>query len=142
MASLTGFKRHYAFFFDRSGQYVGRKNFKNSFFPGIKEKIFNFRDGAYNIKPFASRVKFSSLLSDKFFYIYDIENPDPLFVSNGFIPMMSPRTYNDLLESNLINDLNKSRRDPLKKFLNPKMLIIALVVICGLVYFLSGGSLT
>lgn len=142
---MSGFlKTHVALFYDSSGSFVGSKRICTSFSIGIKQKTFNFNKGTYNVKPFVSRSRvtpFPYFFSDYYFYVYQLNNPDPVQLDEKCLPSFNAFIYRDLLESNLVNDLNKSRRNTFGNLLTPRNILIVVIVLGIVYYFSSGGTL-
>lgn len=141
--SLLQFPRQYALFVDDSGHYVGKKRIGWSFGElGLKKKTFDYGDGTYNIKPDkASRLHFiisSRLIFDDYFFVYNINNPDPIrFKNNGFIPIMDPRTYKKRLTSNLVKDLQEVAKGKLEI---PWKWVIAIGIGVLVVWYIASGG--
>lgn len=145
--SMINCSRHIAVFRDSTGHQVGTKIFDISWFSssiGLSKKYFFYKDKAYNIKPsLSSRIDttlFRKLLFDDYFYIYDINNPDPIeFLNGGFCPIMNPEDYKQRLESNLVDALNRAGRGKFQ--INWKWIIALIVIALIAYYFISGGSI-
>lgn len=144
MASLLGIKFHTAHFFDTSGQFIASYRFKISTKWGIKEKIFKYKYGTYNIKPNASnqRLIYFPYLVDHVIYFYTIGNPDPLIISHDMKPLINAYDYNVQLETKILTELNKVRQSGLMALLTPRNIIIGIIILVAVFYFASGGDIS
>ena len=125
-----------ALILDDNGEEITKVDIKR------KSKIFVYNNGTYNVK----RGELRPFKSTKFFffnhltYFYNIGNPDPLRFNKpdgGWKPILDPKTYNIMLEVEVIRKLNTLNNGFLKN-LKPIHLILGAIAI-GVIYYISTG---
>lgn len=144
--SFFGFgSRHVAIFKDNKGDQIGSKVFERVFFSsslGLRKRYFFYKDGAYNVKPIkTARIEMNKnrVFLNDCYYVYNIDNPDPLDYSDNAKPITDPRDYKVRLENKLIDELNRAGRGKLN--IPWKWIIIIGLGLIVAYYFLSGGTL-
>lgn len=126
-----------AFFFNERGEFLGKKGFSKF------KRSFVFKEGRYNTDLKEASYFISTtipLLIKSKIYFYNISNPSPLKLDKKAEPILNPDTFNTIIETKVIKDINNLPNKSLGDLLTPQNLLIGLVVIGILYYLLSGGS--
>lgn len=135
MKPITDWCKHKALIFDAQGHFIGIKNidYKEESFV-FKNRIFNFLPGE------ASFFKLRYWFSTTKYYFYNFDNPMPICLDGENKSVINPIAYKRILETDLIKKLNDlARNNFLSWLLQPKVLII-LVIIIGAVWFFASGN--
>lgn len=141
---MAFYSRHHAFFFDKNGDYVGKKAIKTGFNKGNSKRTFVFNDGLYNINPKVSRSSFTPFpfFADHYFYFYEIGNPDPKHLDSKNEIRFRAEDYKECYDSKLLQDLNKVGSGGLPDWLNWKVVLVFVVIVGVAIYFLQGGKVS
>lgn len=132
-------KLFYAKFFDEKGDFIGNKKF-NKF-----DSSFKFKKRRYNIeRQKGSYYETSSIpfILFKRFYIYNINNSNPIKLDKKSEPIIEPEIYNTIIESEEAKKLNNLHNKGFLAQLDFKIVLIALGIIAVGIYFLRGGTIT
>lgn len=132
------FNRYYACLNDERGEFI--KFIKFNMF----DTTFKYKSRCYNVlKNKSSCLKIKGLLFNNFYYFYTINNSNPFVFDDKQEPILNSEIYNALLETKVINDINEISKDNfLLKLLNPKNIIIGLIILAVIIYFANGGTIT
>jgi hypothetical protein len=136
MAELIKTRR--AWFFDKKGEYHGKKGFKKH------DRTFKYGKGSFNVDFQESSYKEDvpvPFLWRRRTYFYNTENSNPIKLDKKAEPRLSPELYNINLETKVARDLNDLAKKGILSFLNPKIIIILLVGGAIAYYLFSGGKL-
>jgi hypothetical protein len=129
---------HYAHICDQNGIHLGRVKLN------YKDLTFDFKGRTYNfIQDHPSYIIHNTLLSKNIIYLYNLNNPMPLYLKQTVIPLISSKDYNTIIRSNVLEKLNAyALQKGLLALITPKNILVLIVGIALLIYFGNGGSLT
>jgi len=136
---ITDWCKHKALFFDECGRFVGKsKKIK------VGNLTFSYKDKSYNFIPEkATYFKLTYWFSTTKFYIYRLDNPNPILLNGVDKAVINPETYRQILESDLIKKLNEvSKKNIFAWLMQPKVLLVILIIGAIAWYFLSGHTLS
>jgi hypothetical protein len=133
-------RKHLAIFFDDKGEYLDVCKLKRSqdtfkYGSGKEQRQFNI------ILDNCTTFNRKGLLFDKRYYFYNINNPMPLILNKRCEPVFNSKLYNVMMETNVAQQLNDLAKDSFAKYLTPRNIIIAIIIIGVIIYFASGGTL-
>jgi hypothetical protein len=130
-------KKVYALFYDDKGEFITRHRI------GRWEKIFKYKNKSFNvIEDEATITEIKGLWHDRYYYHYNINNPNPMRLKKVAEPIINSDIYNVQLETKVARDLNDLAKTGLSALLTPRNIIIAIVIIGILVYLLTGHNPT
>lgn len=132
-------KLFYAKFFDARGDFIGNKRFKKF------ESTFKYKNRRYNVemqKGSYYETTTIPFILFKRFYIYNLEDPNPIKLDKKSKPILEPEIYNTIIESEEAKKLNNLHKKGLLANLDMKTIMIILGIIAGAIYFLQGGTIT
>jgi hypothetical protein len=136
---ITDWCKHKALFFDECGRFVGvSKKIK------VGDLKFSHKDKSYNFIPEKSTYfKLMYWFSTTKYYLYRIDNPMPLLLNGVDKAVIDPTVYNQILETDLIKKLNEvSKKNIFAWLMQPKILLVILIIGAIAWYFLSGHTLS
>lgn len=137
MKPITDYCKHIAIMFDNSGHYIGKRKIN------YRETTFKYKDKTYNFMPNdCSFFSLSTLPFKKKYYFYNLYNPNPMVLDFKKEPIISSAAYNNILETDLLKKLSAlSKPNFFDIILQPKFIILAIILVVGVWYFASGGQL-
>lgn len=125
--------RRIAYIFDQNGKLHGRVRFSK------QDKTFKYGKGTYNIDIENGSVIETRRWFGKIYlieYFYNISNPNPILFDKKNEPILNPELYDSMLETKVAQELNSLSNDGFSKYLTPRNMLIAVVVI-ALLFYLS-----
>lgn len=135
---VSDWVKHFAIFFDKNGDYVGKKKLKYS------EKTFTYKGSQYIFEPRKSSfLHLGFIFNEKKYHIYTLNNPLPQKLKETLAPVIGAKELKDVLDSDLVQKLNEmGNRSLWKKLFTIRGLIILLIIGALIYYYASGGTLT
>lgn len=136
MEPIFDFTRHFAVFYDEAGNFHGKKRIS-------KDTVtFKYCGRAYIFRPKqSSYFKNWNVLWNTKYYSYNLDNPEPLQIRQGYEPVMTATDFNNISDTAVMKDLiSLSRENWLTKLLTPTNMIILGVIIAVLWYMNSNGG--
>ncbi len=132
--SITNITTYKAMMFNEAGEFIDYANMPKT------DNTFKYKGKAYNIdRKHSSYFKWKGLVWDTRYYFYNIDNCEPLFFNQKRKVIIEPELYNTFLETEVARKLNNTGKKNFADFLNPKVLLGAVVVAIIGYYLLTGG---
>jgi hypothetical protein len=134
MIPITEWCSHYALFFNDDGSFNSSKKIKY-----FDEPVFSHKNKLYNFKPkLSSRFTLGVFLKYKKYYIYNINNSEPILLNAIPSPVISPDVHKSLYENELVKDLCALAENPLITFI--KKFWWVFLIIIAIIWFFNGGQ--
>ena len=137
--SITNITKRIAVFYDDKGEEIGKKSFSKT------DKTFKYKGRSYN--NYHDEATFTTIKRwywDIELYHYNINNPNPMVINKKVEPILDSETYNVMLETKVIRDLNNVGAKGLLANITPLQIIIGVVILVVVYLFATGqgGKIT
>lgn len=136
MGLIPNWIRRRAYFFDNLGHEVGNKFF------GKTDELIKFDKRSFHT-PQCFKIHITKKIRECFLwteheYFYNIDTPEPLILDKKVEPKVNSALYDTMLDTSMLRELLAMSKSGFK--LEVKHVVIAVIVILGVIYFMSKKS--